>query len=96
MEPLMFNRLSVSRSQNVTDQLESVYEDIEPFLKKTSDIKQLAAYIQSLEDQVEDLYQEKEEAILSFEGVHSISDLVKLAKGMEEQLKSLYQEKENN
>ncbi|GEM_PF-1504174 len=86
----------VSYSQNVTEQLESVYEDIEPFLKKTSDIKQLAAYIQSLEDQVEDLYQEKEEAILSFEGVHSISDLVKLAKGMEEQLKSLYQERDNN
>jgi archaellum component FlaC len=91
----MFNRLSVTLRMLQTN-LESVYEDIEPFLKKTSDIKQLAAYIQSLEDQVEDLYQEKEEAILSFEGVHSISDLVKLAKGMEEQLKSLYQEKENN
>ncbi len=84
----------VGYSKNVTEQLESVYADIEPFLAKATDIKQLAAYIQSLEDQVEDLYQEKEEAILSFEGVYSIGDLVKLAKGMEEQLKSLYSEKE--
>ncbi|HMW06853.1 MAG TPA: hypothetical protein PK079_09130 [Leptospiraceae bacterium] len=86
----------VSYSKNVTEQLESVYADIEPFLKKTSDIRLLADYIRSLEDQVEDLYQEKEEAILSFEGVKSISDLVNLAKGMEEQLKSLYKEREEN
>lgn len=85
----------VSYSNNVTEQLESIYEDIEPFLTKTSDIKQLAAYIQSLEEQVEDLYQEKEEAILSFSGVNSLAELVTLAKGMEEQLKSLYLEKEN-
>ena len=56
-------------SKNVTEQLESMYEDIEPFLKKTSDIKQLSAYIQSLEDQVEDLYQEKKKLILSFSKV---------------------------
>jgi hypothetical protein len=86
----------VHYSKNVTEQLESVYEDIEPYLKKTSDIRELAQYIKSLEDQVEDLYKEKEEAIFSFEGVHSISDLVNLAKGMEEQLKSLYNEKENS
>lgn len=86
----------VGYSKNVTEQLESVYADIEPFLKKTSDISQLSDYIRSLEEQVEDLYQEKEEAILAFEGVHSIADLVKLAKGMEEQLKSLYREREEN
>ena len=81
---------------NVTEQLESVYQDIEPFLKKTNDIQELAGYIQSLEEQVEDLYKEKEEAIHSFEGVYSIADLVNLAKGMEEQLKSLYSEREKS
>jgi len=84
----------VSYSKNVTEQLESVYEDIEPFLKRANNIRDLADYIKSLEDQVEDLYREKEEAVLSFDGVNSISDLVNLAKGMEEQLKSLYNEKE--
>lgn len=86
----------VGYSKNVTEQLESVYQDIEPFLKKTNDIRELAEYIQSLEEQVEDLYKEKEEAIHAFEGVYSIADLVNLAKGMEEQLKSLYSEREKS
>lgn len=86
----------VGYAKNMTEQLESVYQEIEPFLKKTNDLGELSGYIQSLEDQVEDLYKEKEEAIHSFEGISSISDLVNLAKGMEEQLKSLYSEQETS
>ena len=83
-------------SKNVTEQLESVYQDIHPLLEKTPSVTDLYNYIKSLEDQVEDLYREKEEAIQSFEGVNSIQELIELAKGMEEQLKSIYNEVENN
>ena len=76
--------------------MESVYQDIEPFLEKANDINELGGYIQSLEEQVEDLYKEKEEAILAFEGIHSIMDLVNLAKGMEEKLKALNNEQKNS
>jgi arsenate reductase-like glutaredoxin family protein len=86
----------VRYSKNVTEQLESVYQDIDPLLEKTPSIADLYSYIKSLEDQVEDLYREKEQAIQSFEGVNSIEELVSLAKGMEDQLKSMYNELENN
>ena len=86
----------VSYTKNVTEQLESVYQDIEPFLEKANDINELGGYIQSLEEQVEDLYKEKEEAILAFEGIHSIMDLVNLAKGMEEKLKDINKEQKNS
>ncbi len=85
----------VRYSKNLTEQVESLYSDIEPFLSKVPNLKDLAAYIQSLEDQVEDLYKEKEEALRAFDSIDSISDLVNMTKGMEEQLKSFYNEIEN-
>ena len=85
----------VQYSKGVTEQLESLYSDIEPFLSKVSNIQDLVAYIKSLEDQVEDLYSDREEALKAFDGVHSVTDLVNLAKGMEEQLKSFYNQIEN-
>jgi DNA repair exonuclease SbcCD ATPase subunit len=85
----------VRYSKNITEQLESLYSDIEPFLSKVSNIQDLVSYIKSLEDQVEDLYKEKEEAVQSFQGITSISEIVSLAKGMEEQLKSFYNQIEN-
>jgi uncharacterized protein Yka (UPF0111/DUF47 family) len=85
----------VRYSKNLTEQVESLYQDIEPLLKKVSNIQEIVSYIQSLEDQVEDLYREKEEALKAFDSIDSISDLVNMTKGMEEQLKSFYNEIEN-
>jgi hypothetical protein len=57
----------VEHTKNVTGQLESLYSDMETLFTKYSvtDLESLDGYIQSLKDQVEALYQEKEEHLNS-------------------------------
>jgi hypothetical protein len=88
----------VDYSKNVTNQLESLYEDIDGFLQKygVGSMDELHTYIKSLKDQVESMYSEKEEAISPFSGIKDLAELKDMALGMEEQLKSLYSERESN
>lgn len=86
----------VEYSKNVTEQLESIYGEIDGFLQKygVTSLDELHTYIHSLKSQLESMYAEKEEAISPFSGIHDLSELKDLALGMEEQLVSMYTDKE--
>lgn len=55
----------IQHTKNVTQQLESIYSQLEALFSKyqVTDLESLEDYIQNLKDQVEVLYQEKEESL---------------------------------
>lgn len=55
----------IYHTKNVTQQLESIYSQLEMLFAKyqVTDLDSLEAYIENLKDQVEVLYQEKEESL---------------------------------
>ncbi|WCL47816.1 hypothetical protein [Leptospira sp. GIMC2001] len=78
----------ISLTKNVTDQLESLYADME--------VKNWSSEVESLTDQVVSLYEEKDELFSAFPGAQSTGDIIDMIKQMEEQLIELYKEKESN
>ena len=76
----------IAYTKNVTEQLESLYEEKESISSNDSSA--------SLLEQLEGLYQEKEELYAQFPGVHSNQDLIEMIRDMEFQLSDLYKEKE--
>ncbi len=55
----------IQHTKNVTQQLESIYWELENLFSKyqVTDLESLENYIENLKDQVEVLYQEKEESL---------------------------------
>lgn len=97
-------------SQNLVEQVESMYAEKEdvmatssaPTLPSAESIHTPSPSHSSegssvyLEEQIVELYREKEEILSRFPGIGSLHELVDMVHGMEEQLVNMYNDKEMN